>query len=290
MTLRDPALRARVLSAETGADFPWKPAPSLSGPLRGLAFGMSADEARKAAPAFAPAFEDYAVSAASPVKWLPLGNGTARVRIYKRGLDMIEVRFPDAAAATKALEAAWGPAKVGVSGFSWHGWFNREHGIRAVLMKGDGDALDRLELLPYRPLDELMADGGELSWNGKHLLDCTLDELAEALAVKSGEDVQMLPIELSSGHIPLRVAAKDGRVVRYTIGIDYTYDAPISATVQAALQKHFGVGTKEPPAPYSKKECTRFPATVANVAARACVYYKQWQITLGPAGDDLSVE
>ncbi|MGZ3453770.1 MAG: hypothetical protein ACXVEF_29465 [Polyangiales bacterium] len=269
VTINDPSLRARVLSAASGDAFPWKPAPSLSGGLRGLAFGMTGDEARAAAPGFAAAFKEGKTSA----KWLPLGPAKARVRIEDFGVDMIELDYPSEAIARSTLEAAWGKPRDGDSAFNWKVWTNAEHSIRATLMRGDGQQLTRLELLPYRPLAELIADGGELAWNGKHVLDCTAAELAPAMKGKVGDDLQLLPTELSSGHLPMRVVEDKGAIARYTLGIDFTYDRPVRETIRAALEKHFGAGTKD-------KDCMDFPPTKAGVRARACVVYSQWQITI----------
>jgi hypothetical protein len=268
VTISEPSLRARVLSTDTV--FPSKPAPSLSGPLRGLAFGMTGDEARAAAPGFSAAFREQKKP---ETKWLPLGGGRSRVRIEDFGVDMIEVEFPSEAIATSTLEAAWGKPRDGDSAFQWKVWTNVEHSTRATLMRGDGPELTRLELLPYRPLSELVADGGELSWNGKHLLDCTVAELALAMRGKAGDDLQMLPTELSSGHLPLRVFDREGSVSRYILGIDFTYDRPVRETIRAALEKHFGTGTKD-------KDCIDFQPTKSGVRARACVVATQWQITI----------
>jgi hypothetical protein len=278
----DPRVRARVSSATAGDTFPSRPAPSLSGPLRGLAFGMSAAEARAAAPGFAAAFRVYA-EADTRDTWLPLGSGKGRVRIHRHGLDMIEIEYPTAAVARSTLTAAWGEPHAGESAFEWKVWTNREHSIRAVLMKADND-LRRVELLPYRPLAELLADGGELSFAGKHLLDCTEAELAPLLGHKSGPDAQLLPTELSSGHIPLRVRTAAGAVDQYTLGVDYTYARETAATIEAALAKHFGRPTPEAAEPGSKKACRTYAPSPRGVHARACDLYSQWQITVARAG------
>jgi hypothetical protein len=68
------------------------------------------------------------------------------------------------------------------------------------------------------------------------------------------------------------VIEKDGHVARYTLGIDFTYDRPVEQTVRAALEKHFGAGTKD-------DKCTQF-APRNGVRARACIVYTQWQITI----------
>lgn len=281
----DAAVRARVLSAAVGDAFPWRPAPSLSGPLRGLAFGMTAAEARAAAPAFAGAFRVYTDRDVSDA-WLPLGAGKARVRIHRHGVDMIEIEYPTAAVARATLTAAWGEPHAGEGAFEWKVWTNREHAIRAVLMKAD-DTLRRVELLPYRPLAELLADGGELSHGGKHLLDCTEADLAPLAAHRSREDLQLLPTELSSGHIPLRLHVTAGAIDRYTLGVDYTYAREAAAAIEAALTAHFGLGAPEPAEPPSKARCWTYPPTAGGVHARACDVHSQWQITVARASDPL---
>src|SRR5262249_46962612 len=151
-----------------------------------------------------------------------------------------EVIYPSGAVARQVLDAAWGSPKRGDSPFSWQVWTNPEHSIRAVLMPGDHDQPDRLRLLPFRPPPGLPPARGELAWAGKHLLDCTAGELTPLVTQTIDDDLQVLPVELSGGYLPLHIQLKDNNVARYTLGIDFTYDWPIRDQVFAALTKHFG--------------------------------------------------
>jgi hypothetical protein len=273
MSMRD--IRARVLAAKTGPKFPMAPAPSLSGIFSGLAFGMTSAEAKAAAPAITEGIRDYTASPTND-KWISAGPAPARVRIDKYGVDMIELEFASEVTALSTLEAAWGKPRVGDSGFRWHVWLNPTHSIRAVVLEGEKQKLTRLELLPYRPLAELLADGGELALAGKHLLDATTKDLA--LLPGDGENYHLLPGELTSGHLPLKITVKDDRVVSYILGVDWTYDHPVEQQVRSALEKHFGPATPEPADPWSKKTCVTFPQK--TVRTRACTLYKQWQIEI----------
>jgi hypothetical protein len=198
-----------------------------------------------------------------------------RARVESWGVDMIELVYPSEAAVAKAV-APWGKPRDGDSGFRWSVWTNASAGIRAIQMQGETRARDRVELLPFRPLAELLASGGELAFEGKHLLD--VDRSLLAALPKAGDSYQMLPTELSSGHIPLQVDAKG-----YTLGVDWTYDHAVREEVKRLLVAHWGEASDESDEPLSRKSCMRF-APKGGVRARACTLYTQWQITI--ARDD----
>jgi len=216
---------------------------------------------------------EEAAKAIEPAKWISMGAAKARVRVSEeRGVNMIELVYADEAAAARAV-APWGKPFDGDSRFRWSVWTNGTAGIRAVLMPGeDGHKRTRVELLAFRPLAELLADGGELAFEGVHLLDVDPSRLKSL--PRSRDDIQMLPVELSSGSIPLRLEATG-----YTVGIDATYHHPLEGEVRKMLVAHWGAAQEEPREPPSPKSCIRF-APRAGVRARACLLQTQWQITI----------
>jgi len=247
---------------------------------------MTADEARKAAPTMGTALKIYEPSSPE-AKWLPVGAAKGQIRVLKWGVDMIELVYPSEATAKKTLETAWGKPTLGDSAFRWHLWTNPTAGIRATLMPGNENKLTRLELLPYRPLAELASDGFELAFKGAHLLDAKPEALTSIARSREDTDFQLLPTELSSGHIPMHVTIRDAAIVNYTIGVDFTYDKPVRETVENAVIAHFGKGTKIPAPLFSSKVCTAFPPTTSGVHARACVILTQWQITIARSAEAL---
>jgi hypothetical protein len=258
LTNVDTAVRARQLAL--GVDqMPGGKAPAL---LRGLAFGMAEAEAARVAPVG---------------QWTKQSAGVrSRIRVdTKLGVHMVEFEFPSEASAHRAT-SSWGKPSEGQSGFQWASWTHPEAGVRGIWMKGDGPTRTRLELMPFRSLENLLASGGELAFEGRHLLDVDLEKLAGL--PRSREDIQMLPTEFSSGYIPLRVAKG-----RYTLGIDATYHRPVSDAVRALLSRHWGApvsaGSSNPVRETGEPACDVYPAR-NDVAAVACLERTQWLITI----------
>lgn len=270
-TFDDETLRARTTSADVGDTFPWRPAPSLSGPLRGLAFGVPRADAEKA---MLPS------SAIGPGKFTPVFG--------PEGLRLVEIRYPSVTVARAALEPAWGPPhREALKSGELFTWKNAAHAIRATMIV-DGDEPAILVIEPYVRAAELLADGGELSWRGRHLLDWTREELRGVWKLTPScidigfESVGLVATEegvLTSLIVPTQSDWKLP-IASYTLVVDTIPDA------MSALERHFGPRKKhpvgcEPLFPGRDLEpCWTFPATAAGVRAEAVIARDSAYITI----------
>ncbi|MBL8721720.1 MAG: hypothetical protein JNL79_37385 [Myxococcales bacterium] len=190
-------------------------------------------EVQAASPSIWPAFH-YTEDPSKGGIPLTLGGGRLSGLVYQLGLDRVSISYKSFATARKALTQAWGdPVEEGGDLI----WVNPERGTHAVLMPFEQTA--ELWLQPYLPIAEVLADGGEFSWNGKHLLDSTVEELEPVLinALSSCLHSYARDGDLIVGQLGLRV--QEGSVNAYEIDGLYYPDA--IKVLEAKLQK---VGTK----------------------------------------------
>src|SRR5690606_24908840 len=157
----EPADAKGDAKAEAKADAPTKdPAellksskvPALPGPLATLKFGMSAEEAKKAAPELEDGgkfLDEYKGAYFS--YYVPAATGKLKsASLQIEGTEM-----------AKLLTEAWGEPKKGEDlGKPKYFWFNEGESIRATVAEGYGKE-DEVQFEAYLPAKELLGEGKE---------------------------------------------------------------------------------------------------------------------------------
>ena len=215
-------------------------------------------EVQAAAPSIWPAFL-YTEDPSKGDIPLTLAGGRLSGLVYDLGLDRVSVRYKSFATARKVLSQAWGdPIEEEGGDLIWE---NPERGTYALLMPFEQTA--ELWLQPYLPIAEVLADGGEFAWNGKHLLDSTVEELDPVLinALSTCLHSYARDGDLIVGRLGLRVDT--GSVNAYEI--DGLYYPSAIKVLETKLQK---VGTKDS------------ETTFYNVAHTVEVRATSWKNTL----------
>jgi hypothetical protein len=148
--------------------------PAPIGPLAKLTWGMSAEDARKAAPALVPkkdgGYDAWTDPSLDGVRYgVGLDKDTNRV-------NRMNISLP--ANAKEVLEKAWGPGKPAKDtiGRPRTYWFDPANHWRAYLEPGFGDDVS-LELSPYVSAEELLAQSYQTFGAPDGMLEATLPEL-----------------------------------------------------------------------------------------------------------------
>ncbi|MBK7399063.1 MAG: hypothetical protein IPJ34_22955 [Myxococcales bacterium] len=232
-SLTIPSVRAHFL-VTTPSPFPSMDGPSLSGSLRGLAFGMSASEIKATFPLW-EAFDYGGKSKPSPKA---VHAGLLSGSVFGLGLHRVAITYPSLAAAKKSLTATWGSPRAHQGSLVWH---DAESWVVATLEPSNGGAVLFLE--PWVPLAETLRDGGELAWMDKHLLDAEVQQLAPVLveALRSCLRTEgMLEGDLVDGRLGV-YSTPTGGVARYVLQIIDPYEEALPL-LKAKLVKVSSVG------------------------------------------------
>ncbi|MEX1363510.1 MAG: hypothetical protein AB1Z98_10310 [Nannocystaceae bacterium] len=245
--------------------------PELPGPLATLAFGMTADEAKKAAPSLEDGrkfLDEYGGAYFS--YYVPDDTGKLnRASLQIEGADM-----------AKLLTEAWGEPKKGEDlGKPKFFWFNEAKKMRATVSQGYGQE-DEVQFEAYLPAQELLGDGkATLGFEkaDRPLLGATreqfiksyadvLETLTEEEAEKklkeleklAGNDLSALGPDAASSNIDLlpteygseltRVYpnfADDGTIDRFRVGIDFEPVPEAKEEILALIKAKWGEPTEE---------------------------------------------
>lgn len=219
--------------------------PELPGPLSTLQFGMSAEEARKAAPVLEDGgkFLDEYKGAYFSYYVPDESNKLKSASLQIEGVEM-----------AKLLTEAWGEPKKGEDlGKPKYFWFNEAKKIRATVAEGYGKE-DEVQFEAYLPAKELLGEGKETMGFEKPdrpLLGATAEELATAYAdvietltaeqaekrrkdlekfagkdlsalgpAAASSNIDLLPTEFGSQFTRVNPSfGDDGKVNRYRVGI-----------------------------------------------------------------------
>lgn len=218
--------------------------PELPGPLAGLKFGMTAEEAKAAAPVLEDGgkfLEEY--NGAYFSYYIPDDGGKLKsASLQVEGSDM-----------AKILTEAWGePSKGEDLGKPKFFWFNEAKKMRATVSQGYGKE-NEVQFEAYLPAKELLGEGKEtlgFEKADRPLLGAThadlsskyadvLEELTKEEAEKQRENIKkltghdlgeaspssnidLLPTEYGSQFTRVNPHfAEDGKIDRFRVGIDF---------------------------------------------------------------------
>lgn len=308
----EPADAKGDAKAEAKADAPTKdPAellksskvPALPGPLATLKFGMSAEEAKKAAPELEDGgkfLDEYKGAYFS--YYVP--DDTGKLKSASLQIEGTEM--------AKLLTEAWGEPKKGEDlGKPKYFWFNEGESIRATVAEGYGKE-DEVQFEAYLPAKELLGEGKEtlgFEKADRPLLGATPEELATAYAdvletltaeeaekkrkdlekftgkdlsalgpAAASSNIDLLPTEFGSQFTRVNPTfGDDGKIERFRVGIAWEPYPAAKDEILGLIEAKWGEPKEEEK--YGKK------ILVFNDAPRVVVeedtISKKWDIEVG---------
>lgn len=245
--------------------------PELPGPLATLSFGMTADEAKKAAPSLEDGgkfLDEYGGAYFS--YYVPDDTGKLKsASLQIEGADM-----------AKLLTEAWGEPKKGEDlGKPKFFWFNEAKKMRATVSQGYGKE-DEVQFEAYLPAQELLGDGKTTLGFEKAdqpLLGATREQLAKSYAdvlevlseeeaekkrkelekftgkdlsalgpAAASSNIDLLPTEYGSQFTRVHPNfADDGTIDRFRVGIDFEPVPEAKEEILALIKAKWGEPTEE---------------------------------------------
>ncbi len=278
--------------------------PELPAPLAKLDFGMTAEEAAKAAPEIT---KGYAKSKEYKGTYV----GYYVPKDSNKLMSMRVVVEAEGADVEKILTAAWGEPKRGTELENPKlFWFNPDKGIRATVSKGYGKEKE-VQFDAYLPAKSLLGEGKDkLGFETSRLLGATpddlkknyakyLEELTKERAEQQRADLEkfagkklevlgeasasthldLLPTEYGSSFTRVNPTLEGGKIVRFRVGLDYKPFPPAKEELFAMLKAKWGE-------PKEQEDLGRkqwlFNAAAPRVVVENDDISKKWDIEVSP--------
>lgn len=258
--------------------------PVLPDPLPRLRFGMSIEDAKKAAPeifveGWDSSFRTWLKSAEFP--GVAFGISTDR---EGKTVERLRVQLPKDQARSLAT-AAWGAPQEGKNGGNVQlVWFNPADGIRAVL---DDDTID---FTPYLPAAKLFgSDPDRFGFEIKPLIGMTVADLKTTFPGQIEDDKWLvLPsTEMEWGFTRIILNFTADHVSDWWFSIHYN-DADAGKNLRLIFDKKWGAPKKWKRLKYDTLMYHASPRVDAEDVIGGADYAGYWEIRVGGTGEQLA--